>query len=375
MARVETPVAPVSRPITTLPDAADSGKGKWMALAAALLGWMFDGAEMGIFSMVGRPAVKDLMAAHLEKLPAADQEAMVGLWFSIITAGFLVGAATGGVLFGWLGDRIGRVRAMTLSVLTYAVFTGVCGFAGEAWQVGILRFIASLGMALHLSFDLINSFGVVLLWPLSDWRPSVCGSSFGALKSYNSSSRRMRSSKSDDIGMTFDDVKRRSTMKVKEPRRMGDGTQLDVETVVFDYRIGDSGIHFPDSRYYWLATRKEDSEHITEINIGITPRKLLKPDLDAFQRRLQEQLLADGWMPGHFLAKSESTITLWGGRHTAGDGRYWLRGNTLLIFETNRMDERKSDEPAGSGEFILYLDLRPKNQEPELVYERSAWPN
>ena len=77
-----------------------------MALAAALLGWMFDGAEMGIFSMVGRPAVKDLMAAHLEKLPAADQEAMVGLWFSIITAGFLVGAATGGVLFGWLGDRL-----------------------------------------------------------------------------------------------------------------------------------------------------------------------------------------------------------------------------------------------------------------------------
>ena len=47
-------------------------------------------------------------------------------------AGFLVGAATGGVLFGWLGDRIGRVRAMTLSVLTYAVFTGLCGFAGEA---------------------------------------------------------------------------------------------------------------------------------------------------------------------------------------------------------------------------------------------------
>ena len=80
---------------------------------------MFDGAEMGLFSMVGRPAIKDLLAT-------AD-EARIGLWFGIITAGFLVGAATGGVLFGWLGDRVGRVRAMTLSVLTYAVFTGLCG--------------------------------------------------------------------------------------------------------------------------------------------------------------------------------------------------------------------------------------------------------
>src|SRR5262249_48156577 len=67
-------------------------------------------------------------------------------WFGVVTAGFLVGAATGGVLFGWLGDRIGRVRAMTLSVLTYAVFTGLCGLAATAWQIGLLRFIAALGM-------------------------------------------------------------------------------------------------------------------------------------------------------------------------------------------------------------------------------------
>jgi MFS family permease len=114
------------------------GTGQWMALLAALLGWMFDGAEMGVFSLVGRPAIKDLMQDA--------NEGQVGLWFNVIMAGFLVGAATGGVLFGWLGDRIGRVRAMTLSVLVYAVFTGLCGFAAEAWQIGVLRFIAALGM-------------------------------------------------------------------------------------------------------------------------------------------------------------------------------------------------------------------------------------
>src|SRR5687768_4160221 len=89
------------------------GRGAWMALAAAVLGWLFDGLEMGLFPLVGRPALRDLLQT--------SNENEVGLWFGIMIAGFLIGAATGGVLFGWLGDRIGRVRAMTLSVLAYAV--------------------------------------------------------------------------------------------------------------------------------------------------------------------------------------------------------------------------------------------------------------
>ena len=162
MARLESPpAAAATKPLLPAPGSA-GGAGKWMALAAALLGWMFDGAEMGIFSMVGRPAVKDLLSAQLSSLSVADQEKVIGLWFGIITAGFLVGAATGGVLFGWLGDRIGRVRAMTLSVLTYALFTGLCGVVGEAWQVGILRFIASLGMGGEWSLGVAL---VMEVWP------------------------------------------------------------------------------------------------------------------------------------------------------------------------------------------------------------------
>lgn len=111
-----------------------------MALTAALLGWMFDGAEMGLFSMVGRDAMKDLLAA------SNPSEADVGKAFGIILAFFLVGAAAGGVLFGWLGDRIGRVRAMSLSVLVYALLTGLCGLAQTPLQLGVLRFLASLGM-------------------------------------------------------------------------------------------------------------------------------------------------------------------------------------------------------------------------------------
>src|SRR5947208_4764093 len=105
--------------------------GKWMALTAALLGWLFDGLEMGLFPLVQKPA--------LDELVPNDQT----LWIGIITSLFLIGAATGGVLFGWLGDRLGRVRSMMLSVLTYAIVSGLCGFATEAWQIGVLRFIAA----------------------------------------------------------------------------------------------------------------------------------------------------------------------------------------------------------------------------------------
>jgi SHS family sialic acid transporter-like MFS transporter len=129
-----------------------SNFGKWMALTAALLGWLFDGLEMGLFPLVAGPALKDL-GVEIQDVPG---------WLGIITALFLIGAATGGVLFGWLGDRIGRVRAMMLSVLTYALVSGLGGFATEAWQIGALRFFAALGMGgeWSLGVALINE-----VWP------------------------------------------------------------------------------------------------------------------------------------------------------------------------------------------------------------------
>src|SRR6476659_6157026 len=155
MAHVEAPATPAARPLKPqLSDDMPHGSGKWLALAAALLGWMFDGAEMGVFSLVGGKAMEALMPG----VPKGERD----LWFNIIMASFLVGAATGGVLFGWLGDRIGRVRAMTLSVLTYALFTGLCGFAGSAWQIGVLRFIASLGMGGEWSLGVAL---VMEVWP------------------------------------------------------------------------------------------------------------------------------------------------------------------------------------------------------------------
>jgi MFS family permease len=120
---------------------AASKRGIWMALVAALFGWMFDGFEMGLFPLVGPHALDELLRSEIAADPTIKDK-----WFGVIMSTFLVGAATGGVVFGWLGDRIGRVRAMSLSIFTYAIFTGLCGFASEAWHIAVLRFIASLGM-------------------------------------------------------------------------------------------------------------------------------------------------------------------------------------------------------------------------------------
>ncbi len=110
---------------------------RWTVLAAAFLGWMFDGVEMGLFPLVVRPALRDLGMAT---------DAEVGPWNSIVVAAFLLGAALGGVVFGWLGDKLGRVKSMVVSILVYSLFTGACALATQPWHLGVFRFIASLGM-------------------------------------------------------------------------------------------------------------------------------------------------------------------------------------------------------------------------------------
>jgi MFS family permease len=153
-------------------------RGQWLALAAALLGWMFDGFEQGIFPLVGRPALVEMLnlsdvqeraAKAPEKaereLAKKQMDAEIGPWNGRVNAAFLIGAALGGWGFGWLGDRIGRVRAMVFSVLTYALFTGFCGLAQNPWQLVGLRFLSALGMGGEWAL------GVALV--MESWRPEA----------------------------------------------------------------------------------------------------------------------------------------------------------------------------------------------------------
>ena len=112
--------------------------GKMLVLLAAFLGWMFDGLEMGIFPQIARAA--------LSKLLVNPDENTIKWWDQVITASFLFGAALGGLVFGWLGDRIGRVKAMSTSILVYSAFTGLLFFVQSPSQIAGLRFMAAVGM-------------------------------------------------------------------------------------------------------------------------------------------------------------------------------------------------------------------------------------
>ncbi len=116
-----------------------SPSSKWLTLFAALLGWSFDGIEMGVFPLIARPALRELLGSDID-------EETIRQWNGIFAAAFLLGAALGGVLFGRLGDRIGRVRALSLSVLVYALLTGISAFAQSPIQLASLRFLAAIGM-------------------------------------------------------------------------------------------------------------------------------------------------------------------------------------------------------------------------------------
>lgn len=116
---------------------------QWKALIAAWLGWAFDGLDGYLYLLVSGPLVRQLLERHADG-PVEQREVIAKA--ALIQAVFLVGWALGGAVFGRLGDRIGRSRTLTLTVLTYALFTGLSAFAGAWWHLLIFRFIAALGI-------------------------------------------------------------------------------------------------------------------------------------------------------------------------------------------------------------------------------------
>src|SRR5690349_14032933 len=106
---------------------------QWRSGIAAWLGWTFDGLDMHLYTLVAAPFVAELLGG----LPTTD--ANVGHYSSIIQGAFLLGWALGGGFFGRVGDKLGRAHALSLTVLTYALFTGLSFFAHTWWHLLIFR--------------------------------------------------------------------------------------------------------------------------------------------------------------------------------------------------------------------------------------------
>jgi MFS family permease len=116
-------------------------------LLVAFLGWFFGGVQTGLTNL-GRPAAEGLLdlAGWAEGFEGAARGKLIDRWASYLQCAFLFGAAAGGWIFGRLGDRIGRTRALGISIIWFSAFTGLAYFARDPAELFAIRFVACLGV-------------------------------------------------------------------------------------------------------------------------------------------------------------------------------------------------------------------------------------
>ena len=111
----------------------------WLVVILATCGWFFDCMGQRIFVISREPALRELLGATVS-------DDTVRGWSGLATSMMMVGWATGGVLFGLMSDRWGRVKAMVSTLLAYTVFSGLAGFARSGTEFLVYRFLFGLGV-------------------------------------------------------------------------------------------------------------------------------------------------------------------------------------------------------------------------------------
>jgi MFS family permease len=132
----------------SVPTTVDSNA--WKALAGSGLGYAMDGFDLLILGFMLRTIASDL---GLSQAQAA----------SLVTA-TLIGAVIGGIGFGMLSDRLGRVRVLTWTIVVFAVFTGLCAFAQGYWDLLFYRTLAGVGLGGEFGIGMAL---VAEAWPAS----------------------------------------------------------------------------------------------------------------------------------------------------------------------------------------------------------------
>ncbi len=117
----------------------------WFVLIVAALGWLFDCLDQQLFILARPAAMADLVTGSPGEDPAVVERSRKQAG-DIATSIFIAGWACGGLVFGMLGDRIGRAKTMMLTILIYSAFTGLSSFSTSPWDFAIYRFLTGLGV-------------------------------------------------------------------------------------------------------------------------------------------------------------------------------------------------------------------------------------
>jgi MFS family permease len=111
---------------------------QWRVLLLAWFGWALDNTDFNLFALVLRPALTELLGGN----PTVGEIGRVG---GLLSMAGLLGWALGGMCFGVIGDYIGRIRTLTLSVVMVAIFTALQGLSPNVFAFGVCRFFAGVG--------------------------------------------------------------------------------------------------------------------------------------------------------------------------------------------------------------------------------------
>ncbi|MEO7271187.1 MAG: MFS transporter [Vicinamibacterales bacterium] len=112
----------------------------WLVVVIASCGWLFDCMDQRIFLLGREPALRELLGNDPQA--AAHIRTMSGY----ATTSMILGWATGGIIFGMMSDRLGRVKTMVVTLLIYSGFTGLSGLATTWLDFTIYRFLVGLGV-------------------------------------------------------------------------------------------------------------------------------------------------------------------------------------------------------------------------------------
>ena len=115
----------------------------WFVLGIAAMGWLFDCMDQNLFNLVAQKSIGDLIK---DRVPADQLQGAVNAWRGSITSIFLIGWSVGGFIFGIMGDKLGRTRTMVITILVYAIFTGLIGLAQSPEQYALFRFLTAMGV-------------------------------------------------------------------------------------------------------------------------------------------------------------------------------------------------------------------------------------
>ncbi len=167
---------PINPPATQAPGPVHTGPWykeltayQWFVFIVCCLAWDMDCMDQQLFNLARRPAMVELVAkvkstdARLPNLRAqletkseqpptdeavlkAQQDADIGEAAGVATSIFMIGWAIGGICFGVMGDRVGRVKTLMLTILLYAIFTGLSAFSHSTIEFYLYRFLTGLGV-------------------------------------------------------------------------------------------------------------------------------------------------------------------------------------------------------------------------------------